>query len=150
MHRTIIIVTLVLMGRKKEATSVKNEPSKAELDILTVLWKNGPSTVRFVHNQLQLIKEVNYTTTLKQMQLMTEKKLLKRDESAMVHVYSVLEKESKTKSNLLNRFLNQVYGGSAGKMVIQLLNDKKATSEEIETIRNILDKLDRDTTIHNK
>ena len=54
----------------------KIEPSKAELDILTVIWKHGPNTVRFVHNQLSLIKEVNYTTTLKQMQLMAEKGLL--------------------------------------------------------------------------
>jgi BlaI family penicillinase repressor len=61
----------------------KSEPTKAELDILTVLWKTGPSTVRAVHEQLNAFKEVNYTTTLKQMQLMAERGFLKRDESSM-------------------------------------------------------------------
>jgi BlaI family transcriptional regulator, penicillinase repressor len=121
----------------------KIEPSKAELDILTVIWKHGPNTVRFVHNQLSLIKEVNYTTTLKQMQLMAEKGLLTRDESSMTHVYSAAEEPSKTKSHLLDRFVNHIYDGSAGNLVMQLLDNKNASSEDLKIIRDILNKLDQ-------
>ncbi|WP_285054463.1 BlaI/MecI/CopY family transcriptional regulator [Pedobacter ginsengisoli] len=121
----------------------KIEPSKAELDILTVIWKHGPNTVRFVHNQLSLIKEVNYTTTLKQMQLMAEKGLLTRDESSMTHIYSAAEEPSKTKSHLLDRFVNHIYDGSAGNLVMQLLDNKNASSEDLKIIRDILNKLDQ-------
>ena len=121
----------------------KIEPSKAELDILTVIWKHGPNTVRFVHNQLSLIKEVNYTTTLKQMQLMAEKGLLTRDESSMTHIYSAAEEPSKTKSHLLDRFVNHIYDGSAGNLVMQLLDNKNASSEDLKIIREILNKLDQ-------
>ena len=121
----------------------KKEPSKAELDILTVIWKHGPNTVRFVHNQLSLIKEVNYTTTLKQMQLMAEKGMLTRDESSMTHIYSAAEEPSKTKSHLLDRFVNHIYDGSAGNLVMQLLDNKNASSEDLKIIRDILNKLDQ-------
>jgi BlaI family penicillinase repressor len=121
----------------------KIEPSKAELDILTVIWKHGPNTVRFVHNQLSLIKEVNYTTTLKQMQLMAEKGMLTRDESSMTHIYSAAEEPSKTKSHLLDRFVNHIYDGSAGNLVMQLLDNKNASSEDLKVIRDILNKLDQ-------
>jgi predicted transcriptional regulator len=121
----------------------KIEPSKAELDILTVIWKHGPNTVRFVHNQLSLIKEVNYTTTLKQMQLMAEKGMLARDESSMTHIYSAAEEPSKTKSHLLDRFVNHIYDGSAGNLVMQLLDNKNASSEDLKVIRDILNKLDQ-------
>jgi len=122
----------------------KVDPSKAELDILTVLWKHGPSTVRFVHNQLALIKEVNYTTTLKQMQIMTEKGMLKRDESNMTHIYNVAEEEQKTKGHLLDKFISNIYDGSAGNLVLQLLDNKKASSKDIEVIRDILNKLEKE------
>lgn len=115
------------------------EPTKAELDILTVLWKHGPSTVRFVHDQLKLLKEVNYTTTLKQMQLMAEKEMLVRDESAMTHIYRVAEEERKTKGFLLDRFIEYMYAGSASKLVMQLLDVKKVDEEELKKIRQMLD-----------
>jgi predicted transcriptional regulator len=132
------------MEDKKLRVKSKSEPSKAELDILTVIWKHGPSTVRFVHNQLALIKEVNYTTTLKQMQLMTEKDMLKRDESNMTHIYSVSEEEQKTKGHLLDRFVSHIYDGSAGNLVLQLLDNKNASPKDIEVIRDILNKLEKD------
>ena len=120
----------------------KIEPSKAELDILTVIWKNGPSTVRAVHNQLQRIKEVNYTTTLKQMQLMADKGMLKRDESNMTHIYSTAEEASTTKKHLLNKFVDHLYDGSAGSLVMQLLDNTKTSPEDLKVIRDILNKLD--------
>ncbi len=122
----------------------KPEPTKAEVDILTVLWKHGPSTVRFVHDQLNMLKEVNYTTTLKQMQLMAERGFLKRDESSMKHVYEAIEEERKTKGVLLDRFVDHLYGGSAGSLVMQLLDNKKASREELDAIRAVLDQLDKE------
>lgn len=122
----------------------KSEPTKAELDILTVLWKNGPSTVRAVHEQLNTFKEVNYTTTLKQMQLMAERGFLKRDESSMKHIYEAVEEEQKTKGLLLDRFVDHLYGGSAGNLVMQLLDNKKASKSELDAIRAVLDQLDKE------
>ncbi|RRB04066.1 BlaI/MecI/CopY family transcriptional regulator [Larkinella rosea] len=132
------------MKSENQSSPERAEPTKAELDILTVLWKHGPSTVRFVHEQLNTFKEVNYTTTLKQMQLMAEKGLLSRDESQMKHVYGVAEEEQKTKSYLLDRFVNHLYEGSAGNLVMQLLDSKKASKDEIKAIRALLDKLDEE------
>src|SRR5690606_14551505 len=108
----------------------KPEPTKAELDILTILWKHGPSTVRFVHDQLNSFKEVNYTTTLKQMQLMAEKGMLARDERSMKHIYEAVEEERETKGLLLDRFVDHLYGGSASNLVMQLLDNKKASKAE--------------------
>lgn len=126
----------------------KSEPTKAELDILTVLWKQGPSTVRAVHEELNKFKEVNYTTTLKQMQLMAERGFLKRDESSMKHIYEAVEEEQKTKGLILDRFVDQLYGGSAGSLVMQLLDNKKASKSELDAIRAILDQLEKDDLSH--
>src|SRR5215510_14920544 len=108
------------------------EPTKSELEILQVLWEHGPSTVRFVNEQLNDQKrEVNYTSTLKLMQIMVEKGILKRDESAMKHVYSPAEEEQKTKAFLLNRFVDAMYNGSAGKLMMQLLGNNKPSKKEL-------------------
>ena len=118
------------------------DPTKSELEILQVLWEHGPSTVRSVHDQLLGQKDVNYTTTLKLMQIMSEKGLLNRDESQMKHVYSVAEDEQKTKAHLLDKFVNTMYKGSSSKLVMQLLGNKKASKEELKEIRDILKKLE--------
>ena len=83
------------------------EPTKAELEILQVLWETGPSTVREVNNELLKQKDVNYTTTLKLMQIMADKSILARDESQMKHVYRVAEDEQKTKNHLLEKFVQE-------------------------------------------
>lgn len=124
-------------------SSEKPEPTKAELDILTILWKHGPSTVRAVHDQLNSFKEVNYTTTLKQMQLMAEKGMLSRDERSMKHIYEAVEEEQKTKSLLLDRFVDHLYGGSASNLVMQLLDNKKTSKAELDEIRAVLDQLEK-------
>jgi BlaI family transcriptional regulator, penicillinase repressor len=121
------------------------DPTKSELEILQVLWEFGPSTVRFINDKLNEQKrEVNYTTTLKLMQIMTEKGILKRDESTMKHVYSPAEEEQKTKSFLLNRFVDNMYNGSASRLLMQLLGNKKPNKKELEEIKKLIDKLDRD------
>lgn len=119
------------------------DPTKSELEILQVLWEHGPSTVRSVHDELLKQKDVNYTTTLKLMQIMSEKGLLNRDESNMKHIYSVAEDEQKTKAHLLDKFVNTMYKGSASKLVMQLLGNKQASKEELKEIRDILKKLEK-------
>ncbi|SDG43982.1 Predicted transcriptional regulator [Pedobacter terrae] len=118
------------------------EPTKAELEILQVLWEFGPSTVRFVNDKLNEIREVNYTSTLKQMQILTEKGILKRDESQMKHIYIPVEAEEKTKVQLLDRFVNTLYKGSASKLMMQLLGNEKTSKKEIEEIKRLLDSMD--------
>jgi BlaI family penicillinase repressor len=118
------------------------EPTKSELEILQVLWETGPATVREVNDELLKQKEVNYTTTLKFMQLMVEKGMLKRDESKMKHVYSVVEEEQQTKAHLLNKFVDSMYKGSASKLMMQLLGNKNTSQEELEEIKSMLKKFE--------
>ena len=118
------------------------EPTKAELEILQVLWGHGPSTVRFVNDVLnQEKRDVQYSSTLKLMQLMAEKGLLLRDESQMKHVYRHVEDEQKTKGFLLDRFVENLYNGSESKLVMHLLGNKKMSEKEAEQIKELLKKL---------
>ncbi|MBD1386791.1 BlaI/MecI/CopY family transcriptional regulator [Mucilaginibacter rigui] len=126
----------------KEELNKPVEPTKSELEILQVLWEIGPATVRTVNDELQKQKEVNYATTLKFMQLMAEKGMLIRDESQMKHIYSVAEEEQKTKSHLLDKFVDAMYKGSASKLVLQLLGNKKNSQQELQEIKDILKKLE--------
>jgi len=129
------------MKQGKKGSTGWMEPTRSELEILQVLWKHGPSTVRFVNDKLNEEKRtVQYTSTLKLMQIMVEKGILKRDESSMKHVYSAAMEEKKMKGFLLERFVDSMFDGSAGKLVMQLLGNRKTTRKEIETIREILKK----------
>ncbi|MGV3539096.1 MAG: BlaI/MecI/CopY family transcriptional regulator [Rufibacter sp.] len=114
------------------------EPTKAELEILQVLWQHGPSTVRLVNDELNQQRPVNYTSTLKLMQIMVDKGLLKRDESSMKHIYHVAEAEEKTKDHLLDKFVHAMYNGSASKLVMQLLGNQKTSREELEAIKELI------------
>ena len=117
------------------------KPTDGELEILQVLWQNGPATVRFVNDELNKIKEVGYTTTLKMMQLMTEKNMVRRDESSRSHVYEPLLKEETTQKQLLHKFLDTTFRGSASKLVMQALGNHQTTPEELDQIRALLNKL---------
>src|SRR4029079_17486847 len=100
--------------KKENEQNKRPEPTRSELEILQVLWKHGPSTVRFVNDTLNEIKRaVQYTSTLKLMQIMAEKKMLTRDESSMKHVYHAAVEEQKTKGVLLEKFIDAMYNGSA-------------------------------------
>jgi BlaI family penicillinase repressor len=126
-----------------EKQMMAQEPTKSELEILQVFWQHGPSTVRFVNDHLnQQNREVNYTTTLKQMQVMTEKGLLSRDESKMKHIYMASEEEGKTKNFLLERFVNTIYNGSIESLIVQLLGNKKTSKKEIDAIKELIRNLD--------
>lgn len=121
------------------------EPTKSELEILQVLWQHGPSTVRFVNDQLNEQKRaVQYTSTLKLMQIMVEKGMLNRDESSMKHVYSAALEEQKTKSFLLDRFVESMYNGSAANLMMQLLGNKKTSKKELQAIKDLLNKMEND------
>ncbi|MBX2840381.1 MAG: BlaI/MecI/CopY family transcriptional regulator [Flammeovirgaceae bacterium] len=114
------------------------KPTEAELEVLQVLWKNGPSTVRFVHEKISEKKEIGYTTTLKIMQNMLDKVLVNRNDSTRTHVYAAIANEEATQKDLLNRFLDSTFGGSAMKLVMQALGNHKASHEEISKIRELL------------
>ena len=129
---------------KAKRNDPKVQPTKSELEILQVLWQHGPSTVRFVNDKLNYNKrEVQYTSTLKLMQIMAEKGLLTRDERQMKHVYHPAAEESKTKNALLDRFVDSMYNGSASQLMMQLLGNKKTSKKELDQIRELLKKMDK-------
>ena len=113
-------------------------PSNAELEILQVLWKNGPSTVRSVHDVLSRDRAVGYTTVLKIMQVMAEKRLVTRDESERSHVYAPAVEEKSVKRRLVSDLLDKAFDGSAAQLVMQALSDKKASAEDLKQIRKLL------------
>jgi predicted transcriptional regulator len=128
----------------KEKNEPSTEPTKSELEILQVLWEHGPSTVRFVNDRLNEEKRaVQYTSTLKLMQIMVDKKLLTRDESQMKHIYIPAEAEQVTKNHLLERFVDTMYKGSASSLLMQLLGNKKTSKKELEAIRELIKNMDK-------
>ncbi len=132
---------------KQENDHTGKEPTKSEVEILQVLWENGPCTVRFVNDRLNEQKRaVQYTSTLKLMQIMTEKGLLIRDETSMKHVYSAAVEEQQTKGLLLDRFVNAIFNGSASSLMMQLLGDSKTTKKEIQEIRELLNQLGKESS----
>jgi predicted transcriptional regulator len=129
---------------KQDNSNKLNEPTKSELEILQVLWKYGPSTVRFVNDTLNEMKRaVQYTSTLKLMQLMAEKQMLTRDESSMKHIYHAAIEEQKTKGALLEKFVDAMYNGSASSLMLQLLGNKKTSKKELQAIKDILAKFEK-------
>ena len=116
----------------------RRKPTDAELGILNVLWTRGPSTVRQVAETLG--RETGYTTVLKLLQIMTEKQLVVRDETARTHVYQAAFTEDQTQRQLVSDLLDRAFGGSAAKLVLQALASNKATPEELAEIRKLLDK----------
>ena len=131
------------MKVRKESVSKEIVPTKAEMDVLQVLWQHGPSTVRFVHDTLNEQKEaVQYTSTLKLMQVMTEKGMLTRDESSMKHIYSAALEEGKTKGSMLSRFVDSMYDGSVSNLMVALLGNDKTSKKELQVLKEMLKKLD--------
>ena len=117
-------------------------PTDAELAILRVLWERGPSTVREVHEELSPSQATRYTTTLKLMQIMTEKGLVLRDESQRAHVYRPALPEEQTLSRITGELLERAFGGSAEKLVMHALQAGKVSAEELARIRQLLEELE--------
>jgi BlaI family transcriptional regulator, penicillinase repressor len=117
-------------------------PTDAELAILRVLWRQGPSTVRQVQEALDLARPTGYTTALKLLQIMAAKGLVDRDEAQRTHVYRARFSEEKTQRQLVTDLLDRAFGGARTKLVMQALAAKRATSGEIAEIRRLLDRLE--------
>jgi predicted transcriptional regulator len=122
------------------ANSKSSRPTAAELAILGVLWRLGPATVRTVHEQVG--KTTGYTTILKLMQIMTEKGLVVRDESARTHVYQASAPEDETQRGLVRDLVTRAFHGSATRLVLQALAGQKACPEEVAEIRKMLDSME--------
>ncbi len=114
-------------------------PTDAELEILTVLWSIGPATVRQVHDAISRRRPALYSTVLKFMQIMTEKGLVRRDESQRAHVYKAARPREWTQQQLAGELLERAFGGSTKAFLIGALSAKKATKEELVEMRRLLD-----------
>src|SRR5829696_1618850 len=116
------------------------KPPESELEILNILWQNNLATVRDVHEELAKHKDFGYTTTLKLMQIMHEKGLVKRDESMRTHVYQAAVNKEKTQRHLLDKMIDSLFGGSPTQLVIQALGagDHKTSPEELEKLQALL------------
>jgi predicted transcriptional regulator len=123
------------------AISKNIKPTESELEILQILWLRGLATVREVHEDLAQTKNVGYTTTLKLMQIMNEKGLVKRDESMRTHVYQPAVNKEKTQKHLLGKMIDSLFGGSSTQLVLQALGEHKASPAEIEEIQSYLNNL---------
>jgi BlaI family transcriptional regulator, penicillinase repressor len=119
-------------------TRIARKPTDSELAILRVLWTRGPSTVRQVAEALG--REAGYTTVLKLLQIMTEKGLVRRDESERTHIYRAAYTEDQTQRQLVTDLLDRAFDGSAAKLVLQALSSNTASPQELEEIRKLLNK----------
>jgi len=117
-------------------------PTDSELEILNVLWQCGPSTVRFVNEQLNKEKQTGYTTTLKIMQIMNEKGLVTRDEELRSHVYHSKVVKQDAQKKLINKLLSSAFGGSASKMIMETLGNHQTTPEELKKIKELISEIE--------
>jgi BlaI family transcriptional regulator, penicillinase repressor len=118
---------------------VRPRPTDAELEILRVLWQLGPGTVRQVHEALADTRETGYTTTLKLMQIMADKGLVTRDESARTHIYAATVTQVHTQRQLVKDLVDRAFGGSAKALVLRALSDDGTTADELREIRKLID-----------
>jgi predicted transcriptional regulator len=123
---------------------VTRQPTPAELEILRILWRHGRSSVRDVQERMEAIRPTGYTTVLKLMQIMTEKGLVRRDESARAHVYEATAPEQQTQRQLVKDLVDRAFGGSASRLVMQALSEKSASREDLVAIRALIDRLEEE------
>jgi BlaI family penicillinase repressor len=124
-------------------THSTQKPTTSELEILQVLWTRGPSTVREVHEILSEKREMGYTNVLKLMQIMTEKGLVRRNETQRAHVYEVCQPAEKTKRNLAADVMERVFDNSASELMMHALAGRRASKEEIAELRRLINEHER-------
>jgi predicted transcriptional regulator len=124
---------------KKRNLSEAPRPTDAELDILNVLWRLGPSTVRQAHEELAAVKPWQYSTTLKLMQIMAAKGILERDDSERSHVYRPAIAQEDTQRQLVGRLIDRAFGGSVRNLLVGALGARRATKKELAELRQMLD-----------
>ena len=122
----------------------KIKPTEAELDILVLLWELGPSSVRTINDELNKTRRVGYTTTLKQLQIMHDKNIVSRTSNGRTHIYNAEHGKEETQKQLLDRVLDAAFGGSASKLVMQVLGNHKSSKKELEEIKALIKKLEED------
>jgi BlaI family transcriptional regulator, penicillinase repressor len=127
------------------ATISTRKPTSSELEILHVLWERGPSTVREVHQALNEKRPMGYTSVLKLMQIMTAKGTVRRNEQQRAHVYEAVQPEEKTKRDFAMDMLQRVFDGSASELMMHALAGRKASKEEIDEMRRLLNEHERQT-----
>jgi predicted transcriptional regulator len=133
------------MEKKGTQDNKRGEPTKSELEILQALWQLGPSTVRAVNEKLNEFREVNYTSTLKLMQIMlTDKGLLKRDIIEGSHVYSPADNPEKVQTQVVRGLKDLAFGGSTSRLVMRALGDGSATPEELEEIKRLIEAMQKE------
>ena len=120
------------------------KPTDAELEILQILWAEGPSSVRKVNEKLSSIKEVGYTTTLKLMQIMTEKKLVSRDTKSRQHIYQSNIGEQEVQRGALSKIISTAFRGSATGLIMQALGQHSPSSDELAEIKAFIEKMESD------
>ena len=119
-------------------------PTDAELEILNVLWITGPSTVREVHEEINGRRPTQYTTVLKQLQIMAAKNLVQRDEQQRAHVYKAAQEREWTQRQIAGDLLQRAFGGSARSMLMGALSARKASRDELAEIRQLLDEYEKE------
>jgi len=119
------------------------KPTESELEILQVLWALGQATVRQVNDELNKKREIGYTTTLKLMQIMFEKKLVTRTEEGRYHLYQAAVSEDETQQQLLDIFVDTAFKGSAMKLVMQALGNHQTSAEELDEIKKLIAQLEQ-------
>lgn len=120
------------------------KPTPSELEILKIIWEQGPSSVREVHNLLSKGKDVFYTTTLKTMQVMFAKDLLSRDTSTRSHVYASAVQQKEIEKSLIDSLVNSVFSGSTTQLIMSALGNNKVKPDELEQIKSLLENLEDD------
>ena len=118
-----------------------SKPTESELEILAVLWDRKNASVRTVHEELSKSKDAGYTTTLKLMQIMYEKKLVTRDDSSKTHIYAPAFTREKTQKQFLNRMIDGLFSGSSAELVMQALGNSNTTDAELDKIQQLIDEL---------
>jgi predicted transcriptional regulator len=119
------------------------KPTESELEILRILWEHGEATVRVVHEELSKTKDAGYTTTLKLMQIMHEKGMVKRDETNKTHKYTPLISREKTQKQFMGKMIDTLFQGSSTQLVMQALGNHKTSKEELDEIQKLIDNLKR-------
>lgn len=133
----IFATTKIVIDHKMKKNSIP-KPTSAELEVLSILWKKGPSTVRVICDEINKKRKVVYTTALKTMQNMYDKGMLKREEQGRSHIYESILNENETQNVLLNNFVDTAFGGSAVKLVMKALGSCKASRSELDKIKELI------------
>ena len=120
-----------------------NKPTEAELEILNIMWEHGPCTVKFVNEKINEKKDTGYTTTLKLMQIMSEKGILQRERESRSHIYSAAYKRTDTQLNMINKLAKSMFGGSSVQLAMRALGNSNASKEELEEIKMLLKKIEK-------